>query len=74
MALHLDENGVGAVTPNYLFSANGTVAHPLQRAGVLPHLPSVAQANPYVGQTGHPWIGSDRSQTVIGSLFNRVFG
>jgi hypothetical protein len=38
MALHVDENGIGAVTPNYLFHQNGTVPHPLQLAGILPHL------------------------------------
>lgn len=42
MALHVDKNGVGAVTPNYLYHQNGTVPDPMQRSGQIAHLPNAS--------------------------------
>lgn len=63
MGLHVDKNGVGSVTPNYLYHPNGHVPDPSQRAGTIPYL----HHSPLTGMTqGHPWFGGNKSAVVIG--------
>lgn len=64
MALHIDKNGVGAVTPNYL-TQGGVVSHPLQRLGEILHLPH-AQPQAAAQNSGHPWFtGNDQTNLKI---------
>lgn len=60
MPLHVDENGVGVVTPDYLYHPNGTVPHPLQRTGAIDHMPH-GDGTITGFFDGHGFIGDDRT-------------
>lgn len=62
MPLHVDKNGVGAVTPNYLYHSNGVVSDPSQRSGAVGHFPDAnGNVAPSPGTGGHPWFGGNRT-------------
>lgn len=59
MAYHILANGAAAVSPNYLYGPNGTVAHPLQRSGHIPHLSNgTGSASGSLAPQGHPFFGA----------------
>lgn len=67
MALHFDKNGIGSVTPNYLYHDNGVVSDPLQRSGAISHLPDAnGNVADHSSASGHPWFGGNRSSLIIG--------